>query len=155
MLASLDKGQPSRGEETVFDAATGTHFDAQTRTAPQSQKITYQDAASLAHRFGVSYQAAVYRLLSLRHVSRAQGDELLRLEAVGRDFLQALDMFDDLEGDEEKSLMNLELRRQVTRLAIEAYRRDEISRGRLLGLAKSLNIAGAKLVALAEAARAE
>ena len=64
-------------------------------------------------------------------------------------------MFDDLEGDEEKSLMNLELRRQVTRLAIEAYRRDEISRGRLLGLAKSLNIPGAKLVALAEAARAE
>ncbi len=155
MLASLDKGQPSRGEETVFDAATGTHFDAQTRTAPQSQRITYQDAASLAHRFGVSYQAAVYRLLSLRHVSRAQSDELLGLEAVGKDFLQALGMFDDLEGDEAKSLMDLELRRQVTRLAIEAYRREEISRGRLLGLGKPLGIPGAKLVALAEAARAE
>jgi len=155
VLAALDKGQPSRAEETVFDAATGGHFDAQARQTPRSQRITYQDAATLAHRFGVSYQAAVYRLLSLRHVTRAESDELLAREAVGKDFLQALDMFDDLEGDEAKSLMDRELRRQIAGLAIEAYRREEISRGRLLDLGKQLSIPGAKLVALAEAARAE
>ncbi|MFM9971261.1 MAG: helix-turn-helix domain-containing protein, partial [Burkholderiales bacterium] len=70
VLSALDKGQPSRTDETVFDAATGGHFDAQSRQAARSQRITYQDAATLAHRFGVSYQAAVYRLLSLGHVSR-------------------------------------------------------------------------------------
>ena len=155
VLASLDKGQPSRSDETVFDAATGGHFDAQSRQVPRSQRITYQDAATLAHRFGVSYQAAVYRLLSLRHVSRAECEELLKREAVGKDFLEALGMFDDLEGKEGKSLMDRELRSQVTRLATEAYRREEISRGRLLDLGKQLGIPGPKLVALAEAARSE
>lgn len=45
VLASLDKGQPSRSDETVFDAATGGHFDAQSRQVPRSQRITYEDAA--------------------------------------------------------------------------------------------------------------
>jgi Zn-dependent peptidase ImmA (M78 family) len=155
VLAALDKGQPSRSDESVFDAATGGHFDAQSRQAARSQLITYQDAATLAHRFGVSYQAAVYRLLSLGHVSRAESTELLKREAVGKDFLEALGMFDDLEGNEVKSLMDRELRSQVTRLAIEAYRREEISRGRLLDLGKQVGIAGPKLIELAEAARSE
>jgi len=153
MLAALDKGQSSRGEESVYDAATGTHFDAQTRLAPRSQWITYQDAASLAHRFGVSYQAAVYRLLSLQHVTRAECNELLAREAVGKDFLESLNLFNDLEGKDDKSLIERELRSQVARLAIEAFRREEISRGRLLDLGKLLGIPGAKLVAWAEAAR--
>ena len=154
-LVALDKGQPSRVDESVFDAATGGHFDAQLRPAPHSQKITYQDAAVLAHRFVVSYQAAVYRLLSLRHVSKDESEKLLTQENVGKDYLRALDMFEDLEGEEDKSLIDRELRSQVARLAIEAYRREEISRGRLLDLGKTLGIPGAKLVALAEAARKE
>ena len=74
---------------------------------------------------------------------------------VGKDFLQALDMFDDLEGGESKQLMNRELRRQVAGLAIEAYRREEISRGRLLDLGKQLDIPGPKLGELPEPAREE
>ncbi|MEK7877801.1 MAG: hypothetical protein AAB325_16615, partial [Pseudomonadota bacterium] len=68
---------------------------------------------------------------------------------------EALGMFEDLEGKEGKLLMDRELRSQVTRLAIEAFRREEISRGRLLDLGKQLGILGPKLVALAEAARSE
>lgn len=154
-LAALDKGQPSRSEESVFDAATGSHFDAQTRLAPRSQRITYQDAATLAHRFGVSYQAAVYRLISLKHVTKPESDDLLAREAVGRDFLESLNLFDDLGGKDDKSLIERELRSQVARLAIEAFRREEISSGRLLDLGKLLSIPGAKLIAWAEAARAE
>ena len=153
-IAALEKGQPSRTEETVFEA-TGGHFDAQARSAPHSQRITYPDAAALAHRFGVSYQAAVYRLVSLRHVTKAESNELLTRETVGKDFLQALDMFDDLEGGESKQHMNRELRMQVASLAIEAYRREEISRGRLLDVGEQLDIPGPKLIALAKAARAE
>ena len=80
-------------------------------------------------------------------------DGLLSREAVGKDFLESLNMFNDLEGKDDKSLIERELRSQVARLAIEALRREEISRGRLLDLGKLLGIPGAKLVAWAEAAR--
>lgn len=154
-LAALDKGQPSRVEETVFDAATGGRIDAQLRPAPRSQWITFQDAAMIAHRFGVSYQAAVYRLLSLRYLAKAESDDLLEQEQVGKDYLGALGMFEDLEGEQARPPVDRELRSQVARLAIEAYRREEISRGRLLDFGKALGIPGPKLVALAEAARKE
>lgn len=154
-LMAHDKGQPSRVDETVFDAATGGRFDAQLRPAPRTQTIGYQDAVMLAHHFGVSYQAAVYRLLSLRHLSKAESDNLLAQENVGKDYLLAIDMFDDLEGAEKKSLTDRELRSQIVRLAIEAYRREEISRGRLLDVGKALGMPGTKLIALAEAARAD
>ena len=101
----------------------------------------------------MSYQAAVYRLLSLQHVTRAECNELLAREAVGKDFLESLNLFDDLEGKDDKSLIERELRSQVARLAIEAFRREEISRGRLLDLGKLLGIPGAKLVGWAEATR--
>ncbi|MBK9039200.1 MAG: ImmA/IrrE family metallo-endopeptidase [Bdellovibrionales bacterium] len=61
-LRSLDKGLPSRYEQTIFDVATEGRIDTQTRPIPGSQAITHQDAAMLAHHFGVSYQATTYRL---------------------------------------------------------------------------------------------
>ena len=68
---------------------------------------------------------------------------------------RALDVFENLEGEEDISRVDRELRSQLARLATEAYRREEISRGRPLDLGKTLGIPGAKLVALAEAARKE
>jgi hypothetical protein len=41
------------------------------------------------------------------------------------------------------------------RLAIEAYRQDEISRGRLLELARKLDVDGAELLELADATRTD
>ena len=97
MIASLDKGRPSRSEQSIFDVATGSAFDAEIRSTAGSQNITYNDVAMIAHHFGVSYQAAVYRLKSLRYVSAAQSRDLLENEGFGKEYLQALDLFDDLE----------------------------------------------------------
>ena len=96
-----------------------------------------------------------YQLLSLRHLSKAESDELLNQESFGKDYLEVIDMIDDLEGKEKKPLTDRELRSQIVRLAIEAYRREEISRGRLLDVGKALGMSGAKLIALGEAARAD
>ncbi len=153
-LKSLDKGQPSRIEQTVFDAATGGRIEGQLRPAPGSQRITYQDAAIMAHHFGASYQAAVYRLRSLRHVSQPECEELLGQEQAGRNYLRFLGMIEDLEVEEPRP-RDRELRNQIVHLAIEAYRREEISRGRLLDLSKALELPGEKLIALADAARME
>ena len=106
----------------------------------------------LAHRFGVSYQAALYRLKSLRHVSHAESGELLEREEFGRQLLRELSMAGDVEGSEHR---DRELRSEIAHLAIEAYRREEISRGRVLELGKMLGMKADVLLRLAEAARRE
>ena len=154
-LRNLDKGLPSRRDHAIFDAATGGHIEAEQRVPARSQRITYKDNALLAHQFGVSYQAAVYRLRSLRYISERECGELLHRERFGRKYLKALSMFDDVGGREKQRYWDRELRSKIAHLAIEAYRRDEISRGRVLELSKALRIAGDTLLKLAEAARGE
>lgn len=153
VLRALDKGQPSRYEQTIFDVATEGCIDAQFRSQPGSQAIVYQDVAILAHHFGVSYQAATYRLRSLHLLSKAELNALLQLEPYGRDFLRFLKMLDDLEATEQKEYRDRELKTQVVHLVIEAYRREAISRGKLLDISKKLGLPGRKLIELAEAAK--
>ena len=152
VLRSLDKGLPSRHEQTIFDAATGGRIEAEFRPSVGSQRITYKDVALMGHHFGVSYQAALYRLKSLKHVSRRDSDGLLEREGFGREYLKLLGMFDELEEPEQRRYWNRELRSEITHLAIEAYRREEISRGRILELSKTLDLDGDALLSLAQAA---
>ena len=51
--------------------------------------------------------------------------------------------------------LDRELVSQVAYLAVEAYRREEISRGKLLDISTKLGLSGNKLVSLAKAASAE
>jgi len=153
LLRALDKGQPSRQEQAVFDVATQGRIEAYLRPVPGSQAITYQDVALLAHHFGVSYQAATYRLRSLNLVSQQEGNALLNREQAGKDLLGLLKMLDDLEKTENQERQDRELKTQVVHLALEAYRREEISRGKLLELSTTLGLPGPKLVELAEAAK--
>ena len=152
VLRSLDKGLPSRHEQTIFDAATGGCIETEFRPPVGSQKITYKDVALVAHHFGVSYQAALYRLKSLKHVSQRDSDGLLEREGFGREYLKLLGMLDELEEPEQRRYWDRELRSEIAHLAIEAYRREEISRGRLLELGKTLEIDGGTLLSLAEVA---
>ena len=154
-LRNLDKGLPSRQAHVIFDAATGGRIEAEQRAPARSQRITYKDNALLAHHFGVSYQSAVYRLRSLRYVSERECGELLDRERFGRKYLKALGMFGDIGEREKQRYWDRELRNRVAHLAIEAYRREEISRGRVLELSKTLRIAGNTLLELARAARGE
>ena len=154
-LRGLDKGLPSRQEQTIFDVASGGHMDAEYRSPARSQRINYKDITMLAHRFGVSYQAALYRLKSLRHISHVESRELLAQEEIGRQLLRELSMFGDVEETEAHRYRDRELRIEIAHLAIEAYRREEISRGRVLELSRSLDMRGDVLLRLAEAARGE
>ena len=152
VLRSLDKGLPSRHEQTIFDAATGGHIEAELRPPVGSQRITYKDVALVAHHFGVSYQAVLYRLKSLKYVSQRDTDGLLEQERFGREYLSLLGMLDELEAPEQRRHWDRELRSEIAHLAIEAHRREEISRGRLLDLSKALEIDGDAFLILAQAA---
>ena len=154
-LRSLDKGLPSRQEQTIFDVASGGHINAEFRSPARSQRMNYKDIAMLAHRFGVSYQAALYRLKSLRHISHAESQELLEQEDFGRQLLRELSMFGDVEELEAPEYRDRDLRSEIAHLAIAAYRREEISRGRVLELSKTLGMKADILLRLAEAAFSE
>jgi Zn-dependent peptidase ImmA (M78 family)/transcriptional regulator with XRE-family HTH domain len=151
-LRQLDKGSPSRRSQTLFDVANNSVMETELRTRPGSQAITYQDVASLARRFGVSYEAAVWRLKSLGHVGSGEATTLLSQKDTANRYMHALGFEDPSEAKEEPR--EQELLGQLVRLAVEAFRQEEISRGRLMEIAKKLFSNPSVLVEFAEATRA-
>jgi Zn-dependent peptidase ImmA (M78 family) len=152
-LASVDKGLPSRQTQLVYDLADNGGFEACGRSAPGSQTIAYQDVASLARYFGVSYQAAAFRLQALGVVNQTERESLIEQEELGNRYLRMLNFRQAIDSpgadDEREDHQNKELVSQVAYLAIEAFRRNEVSKGRLLELSKKLDIPGKELLALA------
>lgn len=152
-LRQMDKGLPTRAAQIIFDVAGNKGIETEIRQRPGSQAITYQDVATLARHYGVSYEAAAWRLKSLNHIGAAETAALIDQKDVGRRYIKLLGFIDLLDEGDSSPADEQELRSQLMRLAIEAYRQDEISRGRLLELAKKLAIDGSELIELADAAR--
>lgn len=155
LLRMLDKGSPSRTYTWVYDLATEQDSSKAIRTEerakPGSQEIVYKDVAQVAHHFGVSYQAAAYRLRNLGWIkNQASLDELLAQKPVADRYLNLLGLF-NYEA-EDRGEADRELRSELAERVIEAFRRGVISRGRVLELAKLLGIEGKELLALAREA---
>ena len=153
-LRQLDKGSPSRHAQTLFDVANDAMMEAEVRTRPGSQAITYQDVASLARRFGVSYEAAAWRLKSLGHIGVGETNALLSQKDTGNRYMRELGFEDLFETGKISEPPEQELRGQLVRLAVEAFRQEEISRGRLIEIARKLFPDPSLLVQFAEATRA-
>jgi len=152
LLKTLHKGAPTREEKIIYNPTSEEKTKVSMRSNSKSQQITYQDIAFIAYHFGVSYQAAVYRLLNLSLINQSEGKRLLELEDLGRNYLQELGMLDDLEGKKNKKYKDRELRNQILKLSIEAYRQELISKGRLVDLGKLLSISSETIIGFAEAA---
>lgn len=153
-LNSRSKAGPSLVEQTVYDPTSesdGAEVRGQRRASPHSQDLTYEDVAALAHHFGVSYVAALFRLKSLSIINATEFDELRDKEPFGKSYLDLLESFSD--GDEQTSKKpDREIVSQVVHLALEAFRREEISQGKLRDLSSLLGIPAKTLLELAEAA---
>ena len=152
-LAVRQKAAEIDEEQAVYDPIAegpATATGVRRRQSRKSQQITYEDVASLSHHFGVSYQATTYRLNSLRIINRDELQKLINKVEYGREYLDLLHMSNDSEGDESRP--DRELVSQVVHLAIEAYRRGEISKGKLRDLSSLLGVPASELVRLAEVA---
>ncbi len=134
-VAGLGKGLPSRVYADVFDEVES--LDVEGRTAPGSQVVQLYDVAQLAHHFGVSRIAALYRLRNLRLISQAELGRLKGLEDGGRG-KQIAGHLGLPEPDHAEARNRFQHR--TLGLALEAYRREEISRGKLHELASMLGI---------------
>lgn len=157
-LWTLNKGGSSRVTETVYSAASEDSTAAQDRNAPGTQKITFQDIASLARYFGTSYEAAAYRLGSLGVITPSERSALLEQKKIGNEYLRLVSS--DQWTDDEQSRTDSKrdgagtraLVSRVVYLAIESYRRGGITKGAIRDLAKKLELNAQELLRLAEAA---
>jgi Zn-dependent peptidase ImmA (M78 family)/transcriptional regulator with XRE-family HTH domain len=150
-LRVLGKGQPSRQAQFVYSVATDSNDEAEIRPRTGSQVITFQDAAILARHFGVSYEAMVWRLRNLDLLDMPATTALIERTDDGRRYLGLLRPHD--RADADPAADEQELRNQLVRLAIEAYRREEISQGRLREIGRKIGLRATDLLELAEAAK--
>ncbi|MGH8210795.1 MAG: helix-turn-helix domain-containing protein [Steroidobacteraceae bacterium] len=130
-VQTLGKGSASRSQVSVFDGADAVQ--AEQRSAPGSQDIQLYDAALLAHHFGASRIAALYRLKNLRLIDDPEFQRLKTEEDNGAgqtiaEFLSAPETAPNQSAQDD-------FRRRFLGLALEAYRREEISRSKLAELA--------------------
>lgn len=152
-LRNRRKAIRSREEQIVYDPLTKDakdRIEAKSRNLASYTKVTYQDAATLSVLYGTSYQAACYRLKSLNFISRQELDDLLEKEAYAQSAFELLDLADNAAGDKREDEDVLRL--QVLELAVEAFRREAISQGRLRDISSVLGIPAARLLQLAEVA---
>jgi Zn-dependent peptidase ImmA (M78 family)/DNA-binding XRE family transcriptional regulator len=134
-VAGLGKGSASRLHADVFDEAGVVPIDS--RTAGGSQDLQLYDVLKLAHHFGVSVLSALYRLLNLRLLTEGQFDGMKRMDQEG--------LSQELAGilglPSPPSSENItEFYRRYLVLALEAYRREKISRRKLFEIANQLGV---------------
>ncbi|MEO2045357.1 MAG: hypothetical protein ABGX16_02150 [Pirellulales bacterium] len=151
------KTLPSRIDQVVYDPLAHDSkelVEAKVRFKASDSKVTYQDVASLICYFRTSYQATCYRLKSLSLISKDELVELLAKEDDAKTAFKVLELFDDaaFDGENDSQFDQDVLRLQVLNLAVEAFRREEVSRGRLRDLSTVLGIKASDLLKLAEAA---
>lgn len=149
-LLSRGKGLGSKHETVVSDSwedDPDAHVRATQRTQPGSQKITFQDVAIFASTFGVSYEAAVYRVRSENYINATDMNDLLEQKHVANGFLELLDL-----GEVSDAPSRHNLRRQIVELGIEAFRRGLIDQSRLIDVSNELKLSGSELLQYARAA---
>jgi len=132
---TLGKGHPSRTEAEVFDEAVPVQ--ARARTAPGTQDVQLYDVVQMAHHFGVSRAAACYRLKNVRLISDAELESLLEQDRAGRG--RELETILGLPEPDHRTSRN-EFRHRFVGLALEAFRRDVVSRSKLVEVAALVGV---------------
>ncbi|WP_018292011.1 ImmA/IrrE family metallo-endopeptidase [Verrucomicrobium sp. 3C] len=143
-VVAFGKGGASRAHVAVFDEAEAVQVEQ--RAAPGSRDIQLYDVALLAHHFGMSRISALYRIKNLRLISDREFQRLKAEEGSGvgqtiANFLAAPEApLEDLSRDD--------FQRRFLALALEAYRREEITRSKLADLARMVKLSPNDLRAL-------
>ncbi len=146
-ISGLGKGRPSRASVEIFDEVGS--LNAEGRPEPGTQAIQLYDVVQLAHHFGVSCLAALYRLRNLRLISEKEFERLKGFDQAGKS--RKLSEFLGIPVPDHAGLRN-EFKRRFLGLALEAYRREEITRGKLRELAAMMECPEGDLDSLMEEA---
>ncbi len=129
----LAKGRAGRIRRQVSD---GRHVQtAERRSPPGSQQMRLHDLVMLAHRFGVSRPAALYRLKSLRLITERERSALAEQHAThGKRVARLLGLA--TPSGQSRCVP----RKRLVALGIEALQQDLISYGKLRELARQVDV---------------
>lgn len=128
-LSSTGASEPSTGEQ---------------RRSAAAGQIQLYDIVHLQHHYGVSWDAAVYRLQNLGLISKDEGDDLLGK----RDEANALGRAIKLEtkaSSQEQKFENRDFAARFFSLGVDAYRQEIISLKKLEELMELIDIEAAVL----------
>jgi Zn-dependent peptidase ImmA (M78 family)/transcriptional regulator with XRE-family HTH domain len=139
-VGALGKGSTSRLHAEIFDESGVVPVD--TRTAGGSQDLQIYDVVKLAHHFGVSVLSALYRLMNLRLITDKQFEQMKQMDSDGMS-KQLAELLGLAEVSEEENISAFYRRYLV--LALEAYRREKISRRKLIEIASKLGVGPAEV----------
>jgi Zn-dependent peptidase ImmA (M78 family)/transcriptional regulator with XRE-family HTH domain len=139
-VATLGKGSASRLHADVFDESGVVPIDS--RTAGGSQDLQMYDVVKLSHHFEVSVLSALYRLLNLRLITDKQFEEMKQMDSDGMS-KQLADLLGLAEVSADENISAFYRRYLV--LALEAYRREKISRRKLIEVASTLGVSAAEI----------
>ena len=139
-VATLGKGSASRLHADVFDESGVVPIDS--RTAGGSQDLQIYDVVKLAHHFAVSVLSALYRVMNLRLITDKQFEEMKQLDNDGMS-KQLADLLGLVEVSDEENIGAFYRRYLV--LALEAFRREKISRRKLIEIASRLGISSKEI----------
>ncbi|MBI3678798.1 MAG: ImmA/IrrE family metallo-endopeptidase [Acidobacteria bacterium] len=132
-IGSLGKGATSRIHAEVFDELDVVPVDS--RTDPGTQEIQLYDVVQLAYFFGVSVLSALYRLLNLKLITEPEFSRMKELDQGGTSqrLVELLAL-----PPVEKVDHAVEFSRRFLGLALEALRRERISRSKFVELAQQV-----------------
>ena len=138
-MQGMAKGRTPHEQAFFGEAGTAR---AAARHAPGNRDVTLYDAALLAHYFKVSRAAAIYRLKRLRLINHATFAALQERERnnAGAAIAQLLDL-----PEPDPAEARNRVQRRFLALAVEAYRRETITRGKLRELAALVNVDNGRL----------
>lgn len=139
-VGTLGKGSASRLHADVFDESGVVPIDS--RTAGGSQDLQIYDVVKLSHHFGVSVLSALYRLMNLRLITDKQFEEMKQMDSDGMS-KQLADLLGLAEISEDENISAFYRRYLV--LALEAYRREKISRRKLIEIASKLGVSATEV----------
>ena len=123
---ALSKGLPSRTRADTFDGEAATRVEG--RVIARTQSLEMHDVVRMAHHFGVSCAAMLYRLKGLGFLTEDERSRLADQDGAG--FAKALRGFLGLP-EPDSSGGQKRARSRFLALAIEAYVREKITRRKL------------------------
>ena len=139
-VTTLGKGSASRLHAEVFDESGVVPIDS--RTAGGSQELQIYDVVGFSHHFGVSVLSALYRLMNLRLITEKQFGEMKQMDSDGMS-KQLVELLGLPEVSEDENISAFYRRYLV--LALEAYRREKISRRKLIEIASKLGVSATEI----------